>query len=79
MIQTFDYTVQCLRDSRIRKMQARYSDYLSVPVYRPCNGCEFMDGSQICADCLGRITRYLQTSPDPAELHARCPLGEELP
>lgn len=59
-----NFTVLCPRDARIYKMQIRADklpDGSLLP--SPCNGCDFLNGSPVCAKCIEHIFKKSLTDP----------------
>lgn len=53
MLQNLD--IFCERDRVQRKMPMRYEKVNGNILYAPCNGCDFLNGSEECKRCCKRV------------------------
>jgi hypothetical protein len=55
-ITSVNFKVHCINDGySIRKMHIRCAVHEGTKIFAPCNGCDFMDGSDVCLRCISEI------------------------
>ena len=51
--------IPCRRDGGSRKISLRYSAFNGKIIYAPANGCDYLDGSVACRECLSAIDHII--------------------